>query len=87
MTNSYPATAAQRRLLRDPPSPSCCLRLRDVSELENLAGTIIYLCLSGGEGFWYQPLAVRGGTLDGFALSGGRWRRRRLPLRCVRRYF
>jgi hypothetical protein len=87
MRNSHPATAAQRSVLRDPPSPACCMRLRDPSELERLAGTIVYLWLSGGTGFWYQPLAARGGLLDGFALSGGLWRRRSVPLRCVRRYF
>lgn len=87
MLESYPATEAQKQVLRSPPKNNRCLLPRELENLKNYTDVIVYLWLKAGRGYWYHILYAKDNVLTGYLLINGRWRYRPVPIRKISKYF
>ncbi len=57
--------------------------------VESLERRIVYCWLWGTDNisFWFYPVKIHGGKLDGFAWINGHWAKIRMPARQVKNYF
>ncbi len=67
-----------------------CYRMmgkREQSDLQQLAGTVIYLMVKKGKSGWYYLDALRGHRLYGWMKQGTYWQEKSILIRNIRSYY
>lgn len=83
----FKASEAEKKLLSFSPSISGCLPHGHIRYIQNCTGTVIFLWLVNGSGFWFKYIKNDKRYLVGFLLRDGYWHSVRVDRMNILRYY
>ena len=80
-------TPAQKNLLRFIPNISYCISHNNLKFIRNCVGTIIFLWLNNGKGFWFKYEGHENKYLTGYFMCNNQWRKTKVDSMNILRYY
>lgn len=87
MEKTFPASRAQKYVLKNPPKINHCLPCREMHTIKNLGNMIVFLWLRDGSGFWYHIHHINGNMLAGHRLVQNQWRYSPVYIKNISHYY
>ncbi len=78
---------SEKKLLSFSPSISQCLSFRELVYLPNCCGTVVFLWLTGGKGYWFWYEENKNNNLIGYILKKERWCKAKIDRTHILRYY